>query len=188
MELRDVDHQGLDGDRAMVIDGGRPTFEVEYETHYRDVYRFVVLRAGHTDVDEVVAETFGRAFTAWQSGHGPAGRTLPWLLTIARRLMTDDWRRSRLVQWLHLAPHDAPEPRGGYGVSDDGTSTVDFWLWFDAVSQVLPERQREVLLLRYQRDLTDADIGEILGLSASGVRTLASRALGNLRLHPELWR
>jgi RNA polymerase sigma factor (sigma-70 family) len=60
-------------------------------------------------------------------------------------------------------------------------------MWLDALSEALPGRQRDVIFLRYQRDLTDAEIGEVLGLSASGVRTLASRALLALRKHPELW-
>jgi RNA polymerase sigma factor (sigma-70 family) len=73
------------------------------------------------------------------------------------------------------------------GGADRAAGEAEFWLWLDALSQALPARQRDVILLRYQRDLTDEDIGEILGLSASGVRTLASRALNGLRRHPELW-
>ena len=42
-----------------------------------------------------------------------------------------------------------------------------------------------MVFLRYQRDLSDEEIGEILGLSASGVRTLVSRALAALRQHPD---
>ena len=52
----------------------------------------------------------------------------------------------------------------------------------------LPRRQREVLILRYQRDLDDESIGEILGLSASGVRSLVARACETLRRNPEIWR
>jgi DNA-directed RNA polymerase specialized sigma24 family protein len=51
---------------------------------------------------------------------------------------------------------------------------------------VLTARQREVLVLRYQRDLTDADIGSVMRLSESGVRSLVARALAILRSHPEL--
>jgi DNA-directed RNA polymerase specialized sigma24 family protein len=43
-----------------------------------------------------------------------------------------------------------------------------------------------VLLLRYRRDLTDDEIGGVMGLSASGVRSLAARALDTLHNHPEL--
>ncbi len=59
-------------------------------------------------------------------------------------------------------------------------------MWFEALAGVLSDRQREVLLLRYQSDLTDADIAMIMGLSQSGVRSLVARALATLRSHPEL--
>jgi RNA polymerase sigma factor (sigma-70 family) len=73
------------------------------------------------------------------------------------------------------------------GGPDHDAGVAEFWIWLDALSRALPTRQRDVILLRYQRDLSDEDIGEVLGLSASGVRTLASRALAGLRRHPELW-
>jgi RNA polymerase sigma factor (sigma-70 family) len=56
------------------------------------------------------------------------------------------------------------------------------------VSAALTARQREALVLRHQRDLTDADIARIMGISESGVRSLVARALEVLRDHPELIR
>jgi RNA polymerase sigma-70 factor (ECF subfamily) len=180
-----------------VLDARATSFEVLYQTHYRDVFRHVILTTrGRDDVEEIVAETFARAFAAWRSGHGPAGRPLPWLLVIARRIATDRWRRRRLIAWLPLPDGMRPSAAGGEdrhpteaepGGGDRAAAVAEFWLWLDALSQALPARQRDVILLRYQRDLTDEDIGEVLGLSASGVRTLASRALSALRKHPELW-
>jgi RNA polymerase sigma-70 factor (ECF subfamily) len=162
------------------------TFEAIYRDHYRDVYRYVVLNLRRpNEADDIVADTFDRAFSAWRSGHGPAGRALPWLLVIARRIVIDRWRRARLLSWLPLS-----RPGGGasdHVDADDPAGRAEIWMWLDQLAAALPQRQREVLFLRYQRDLTDDDIGEVLGLSASGVRTLAARALAALRAHPELW-
>ena len=179
------------------LDARTSSFEAVYNAHYRDVFRHVILATrGRDDVEEIVAETFARAFAAWRTGQGPAGRPLPWLLLIARRIVTDRWRRGRLIGWLPLPDGMRPargdwdgrratesEPEG----PDDGKRVAEFWLWLDALSRALPARQRDVIFLRYQHDLSDEDIGEILGLSASGVRTLVSRALTGLRAHPELW-
>ena len=160
------------------------TFEQVYRDHYRDVQRYVLLMAGRPDdVDDIVGDTFQRAFAAWRSGRGPAGRALPWLLLIARRIITDRWRRARLIRWLPLGVSTASEPRD----ADPATDRSEFWLWLAQLARVLSDRQREVVYLRYQRDLTDEEIGEILGLSASGVRSLLARAIAALRQHPELW-
>jgi RNA polymerase sigma factor (sigma-70 family) len=115
---------------------------------------------------------------------------------IARRIATDRWRRRRLIAWLPL-PGSRPseiDDRGRRrstqhepGGPDKDAGVAEFWLWLDALSRALPARQRDVIFLRYQHDLSDEDIGEVLGLSASGVRTLASRAISGLRKHPELW-
>jgi RNA polymerase sigma-70 factor, ECF subfamily len=161
------------------------TFEGVYRDHYRDVYRYVLLALGRMDdVEDVVADTFDRAFEAWRSGHGPSGRALPWLIVIARNIVIDRWRRRRLLRWL---PFQTDETRPEPPDPDDSRERAEFWIWLAQLADVLSPRERDVVFLRYQRDLSDEDIGEILGLSASGVRTLVSRALASLRQHPELW-
>lgn len=152
-------------------------FERVYALHYRDVYRYLVgLTRSLDDAEEITSETFERALRAWDSVPEPP---LPWLLLTARRLATDRWRRARRLAQIALGIRS--EAR-----ADAGERQSEFWLWFDALATVLTERQREVLLLRYQRDLMDVDIGSIMGISESGVRSLIARALDVLRSHPEL--
>jgi RNA polymerase sigma factor (sigma-70 family) len=161
----------------------RPSFEEVYRRHERDVVRYLALLLRQPDdAEDLAADTFRRAFEAWRAGRGPAGRPLPWLLTIARRLAMNRWRRRRLIAWL-------PLPFGRRDVAGDAAATDrEFWLWLDALARALPERQREVLVLRYRRDLDDEEIGLVMGLSASGVRSLRARAIQSLRDHPELLR
>ena len=161
------------------------SFEALYRQRYRDVYRYALLMLRSAqDAEDVTGEAFQKAYEAWRSGHGPAGQSLPWLLLITRRLVIDKVRRRRLLSWLPLASlHPSREP-----ANDADTGRTEFWLWFERFARELPERQREVLILRYQRDLDDEAIGEILGLSSSGVRSLVARACATLRRNPEIWR
>ncbi len=155
------------------------SFTALYRTHYRDVYRYVLcLTRSHEDAEDVTGETFERALRADLDGRGPEEKPLSWLLLTARRIATDRWRRARrfVIVALSLSA-TATEPAEG---------RTEFWLWFRALADVLSDRQREVLLLRYQRDLTDEEIGLIMGLSPSGVRSLVARALATLRTHPEV--
>jgi len=160
-----------------------PSFEDVYRRHERDVVRYLtLLLRDPDDAEDLAAETFRRAFEAWRDGRGPAGRPLPWLLTIARRLAMNGWRRRRLIAWLPL-PFGRRDP-----AADATAADREFWLWLAALARALPERQREVLVLRYRRDLDDEEIGLVMGLTASGVRSLRARAIQSLRDHPELLR
>jgi RNA polymerase sigma-70 factor (ECF subfamily) len=161
-----------------------PTFEAAYRAHHRDVLRYAALMLGDPDeAADVAADAFTRAFSAWRDGRGPTGRPLPWLLVIARHLVLDRYRRRRLVRWLPLVGGERLA-----AAAADGATVNEVWIWLAELAAALPERQREVLFLRFRRDLTDEEIGEVMGLSASGVRSLLSRAVHAIRQHPELSR
>jgi RNA polymerase sigma-70 factor, ECF subfamily len=155
-------------------------FDSAFRMHYEDVYRYaLVLTRQDDDAEDIAAEAFARALESW-SRTGTPDRPLAWLFLVARRLATDRWRRARRAfssrGWVQ--PSD--------GTLDVGD--VEARLWLESLLTVLSPRQAEAMALRYQRDLSDADIGQILGLSASGVRSLVSRALDSLREHPEVWK
>jgi RNA polymerase sigma-70 factor, ECF subfamily len=155
-------------------------FEAIYRENYPNVFRYVLVRTGHRqDAEDVTNETFERAYRAWDGG-SPAHPPLPWLLQTARRLTTDRWRRARRFVFVHLNParHDVTEP---------ATGEPETLRWLEALGEVLSPHQREAIVLRYQRDLSDADIATIMSLTPSGVRSLISRALTKLRDHPEVW-
>lgn len=156
-----------------------PPISIErlYADHHRDVFRYVLgLTRSFDEAEEIAADTFERAIRSWDR---EPDRPIAWLLLTARRIATDRWRRARRLAAV-LTGLRAGAPRSIADVD------AGFGAWFDSLSTVLTPRQREVLMLRYQRDLTDADIAVVMGLTESGVRSLAARALAALRAHPEL--
>ncbi len=158
-------------------------FEAAFEAHYQRVcwYALTMLRdAG--EAEETAAETFDRAYRAWNSGNGPNGPPLPWLLVICRRIVLGRRRRARLIAWLPLPEH-GHEPAGDSGA----LAAVEFRLWLRQMEGILSTREREALSLRYLDDLGDAGAALVLGISPSGFRTLVSRAIAKLRSHRELW-
>jgi RNA polymerase sigma-70 factor (sigma-E family) len=73
----------------------------------------------------------------------------------------------RFAPWL-VEPEQQREP----------ARVEDSWLW-DLV-QALPRRQREVVVLRYWCDLSEADIARVLGVNHGTVKSTAHRAHGQL--------
>lgn len=153
--------------------------EAIYSRHFRDVYRYALgLTRSHDEADDVTAETFERALRAWKRPEQVPFAPLPWLLLTARRATIDRWRRIKRFTGLRQRVRNIE--------GSAGERRTEFWMWFESLAVVLSDRQREALLLRYQRDLSDEDIAMIMGLSQSGVRSLVSRALATLRSHPEI--
>jgi RNA polymerase sigma-70 factor (sigma-E family) len=83
-------------------------------------------------------------------------------------------RRSYVRQRLHMVP-SPDEPSAESAVLDRAQVSQ-----MRAVIGELSARQREVLILRYYLDLSEAEIAGLLGISAGSVKQHASRALNRL--------
>jgi RNA polymerase sigma-B factor len=67
------------------------------------------------------------------------------------------------------------------GVCDEGFGLAEHRATLDQLLQVLPPREREVLRLRFHRDLTQAEIGERIGVSQMQVSRIIRQSLARLR-------
>ena len=78
---------------------------------------------------------------------------------------------------------DDDRPRHDAGSSvDDGYSGAEDRAWLNALMREVPEREREIVRLRFHEDLTQAEIGERLGVSQMHVSRLLRRTLDRMRL------
>ena len=79
-------------------------------------------------------------------------------------------------------------PEGGTAPSAE-SSGVDRQQGDDlfAAVQRLPQRQREVIVLRYYLDLSEDQIAHWLGVSSGSVKKHASRATATLQKRMEAW-
>jgi RNA polymerase sigma-70 factor (sigma-E family) len=83
-------------------------------------------------------------------------------------------RRSYVRQRLHLVP--SPDEPSAESAVLDRTQVSHM----RAIIGELSGRQREVLVLRYYLDLSEAEIAGLLGVSAGSVKQHASRAINRL--------
>jgi RNA polymerase sigma factor (sigma-70 family) len=174
------------GERGSVVVGSaldRTEFERVYYRQWPDVFRYALLVSrNHHDAEDIASEAFRRALEAWRAGRGPRGEVLPWLLVITRRVAIDRHRRGRLFGWLPL--DRAPEPEDAR--EEAALRRSETWIWFEEIAAMLPDSQRDALLLRFAFDLTDEQASKVIGTSIGNVRTLVSRGLATLRERPEV--
>ena len=79
-------------------------------------------------------------------------------------------------------PEDSPDGRHeSVGVEDERFEMVEYGALLSRALHALPIRERLILQLRFERDLTQAEIAQALGMSQMHVSRLLRRSLGRLR-------
>ena len=123
--------------------------------------------------EDLVQETLAHLYRRWDKVAATTSPEAYVKTSVTRQFLS--WRRRRSSG---ERPTDhVPESPAAY----DGTDAVDDddVLW--RLLARLPRKQRAILALRFYDDQSDLQIAEILGVSASTVRSQASRALATLR-------
>ncbi|MFE2918050.1 RNA polymerase sigma factor [Kitasatospora indigofera] len=153
----------------------KPTLTDLYHAHRLGLVRMAVLLVDHQDLAEDVVQ---EAFTALYQRHGEELDDLDNALGYLRTAVLNGARsmlRRRRTAREYVPPHEADAPSAeDHAVLNDEHRRVLVAL------QELTTRQREVLVLRYWSDMSEAQIAETLGLSRGAVKSTASRALDAL--------
>jgi RNA polymerase sigma-70 factor (sigma-E family) len=143
-----------------------------YREHYRPLVKLAGLLIDDVGAcEEIVQDSFVQVFGTQRTLRDP--QKLPAYLRSAvlngarSRLRRKDVRR-RLA--LVRSDDTAAGPEAGAVRADDRRAVLE-------AMRLLPDRQRDVLVLRYWLDLSEAEIAETLGISAGSVKTHASRGM-----------
>jgi RNA polymerase sigma-70 factor (sigma-E family) len=148
---------------------------VLYHAHYAMLVRTAALLVGDVaTAEDVVQDAFIAMHRAWWRLRDP-GKALPYL----RRAVINRSRsvlRHRAVADRHLPQLAPPLP----SAEDSALAGMDRSS-VPAALRALPARQREVVVLRYYADLSEAQIAAAMGISTGTVKAHAARAKDTLR-------
>ena len=161
-------------DDAVIWDADEAITQI-YAAHYRSLVRLAALLLRDVGAsEEVVQDSFIAMHGAWRRLRDP-DRALAYL----RQSVVNRSRsvlRHRTVELRH-----APAPMPDVASAEHGAmGSLEHQEVIVALRR-LPERQREVLVLRYYADLSEADIADAIGISRGAVKSHASRGMAALR-------
>lgn len=144
--------------------------------HARPVARYLSAAGAGDDVEDLVQETFYRAFRKIDSFRGGASfRT--WVMAIGSNALKDLRRRSRRRPLVALEDREIP------GSADPHEEVVSRELAARLQAEVaeLPRMQRDVFLLRAQQGLEYEEIATALGTTVGAARVHYHHAVQRLR-------
>ncbi len=157
-------------------------FQELYHRYFRRLYSYVISRIGNPhDAEDVVSEIFLRVVKRLDQlrNRYPASFAA-WLFTIARNTITDHYRRFGRRETLISLEAAEPLPATAWE-PDRAVTAHEQSAQLHQLVLMLPERQREIITLRYYGGLRNQEIAAVLGIGEKTVSAYLSRALDELR-------
>jgi DNA-directed RNA polymerase specialized sigma24 family protein len=153
-------------------------FGAVFDRHAPAIFRFAAHRLGRQAAEDVLAETFSRAFAARGRAYTVDGSWRAWLYKIASNLIADELRQRERAWAANERLRARAVACGGFA-ADAGVAVVDPELV--AALEGLRAEEREALLLLAWGELSYAEIAVVTGAPIGTVRSRLSRARSHLR-------
>ncbi|MCQ8770959.1 SigE family RNA polymerase sigma factor [Streptomyces telluris] len=171
--------QREDADEAMAAGTTVDHLTETYRAHYRSLLGLAALLLDDTaSCEDVVQEAFIRVHSARGRVRDPE-KTLAYLRQTVVNLSRSALRRR--ILGLKLLSKPMPDMAS----AEEGAYEQLERDQLIKAMRGLQRRQREVLVLRYFADMTEAQVAETLGLSLGSVKAYGSRGIAALRVAME---
>lgn len=148
-----------------------------YDRLLPKIFHYFCYKTGDTDTsEELTAITLEKAWAGRNGFKTDQGQFDDWVYGIARRTAVDHFRSGKSETDLDVILHQAAGDR----LEDD----IQKKLMFERICQLIrqfPEREQELVALKYGAEMTNREIARVTGLSESNVGTILHRLVMQLR-------
>ncbi|HET8698398.1 MAG TPA: sigma-70 family RNA polymerase sigma factor [Gammaproteobacteria bacterium] len=165
------------GRLPLTIAEREPDWDAVYAQQLPRIYNFFCYRLRHeATAEDLTSQTFEKAWRARHRYREDIAGFATWLMAIARNVANDHLRARRHHAPLEAAAEvaDASTPEHQHSQASDRERLA-------SLVERLPDRERELLAMKYGAGLTNRAIAELTGLSESNVGTIVHRAVQSLR-------
>ena len=168
------------------MEGKDSAFDELLARNQQQLFDFILALTRDKDkADDLFQETFIRAIVKMKDGqYFNQGKFLYWLMRIARNLLIDDVRKQKKGQAVNISDDelltviDCGHP---YKSREDMLVAEELSGHMRQLMDLLPDEQREVVLMRYYQGLQFKEIAEITNVSINTSLGRMRYAIRNMR-------
>lgn len=178
-----INYASLTDDQAveLAIQGDRLAFGELYDRYIERIYNYIYYRTGNQlDAEDLTERVFLRAIRHIENYENRGLPFAAWLYRIAHNLVANWYRdNSRrkdipLEQTAYTLPYSGDLPETAVLKNESRAELIRI------IRRLPPERQ-QLLILKFVDQLTNAEIGQIMGRTEGAIKSLYHRTLLALR-------
>ena len=152
-------------------------FKILFDRHKDYIYRLAIGFVGDLDLaDEITQEVFVRMFTGrkrWK----PRAKFTTWIYKMTLNTSRELLRKKKREQTIRNKVKSETGPRPEHASSDAQEPELMNLI------KILPDRQREAVVLRFFQKLSIKKTAKIMGCRQGTVKSHLHKAMRNLRKH-----
>jgi RNA polymerase sigma-70 factor (ECF subfamily) len=168
----------LPGRLVRWITAAEPDWDAVYAEQLPRVLNFFRYRFGTSvDAEDLTARTFEKAWRARHRYRRDVAGFATWLLSIARNVAADHLR----ARGRYVPLEDAGTVAAPLGTPEDAAVQASDAQRLATLLAALPDRERELIALKYGAGMTNRAIARATGVSESNVGTILHRSIQLLR-------
>ena len=171
---------------AAFANGNNDAFDTLLRRQEARVFNYIYNIVKNKDVaDDIFQETFVKAITTIKLGHyTDSGKFSAWITRIAHNLIIDYYRQTKSENTIS-ADQDESDVLNRRDLSDDNIEdlmvTAQIYTDVKRIMESLPDSQREVLDMRFYRNMSFKEIAEATGVSINTALGRMRYAILNMR-------
>ncbi len=153
---------------------------VLFDRYHLPIFNYLLRRTNNDrETAEDLTQTVFERLLKYRTSYQPGPSFRAWIYQLARNAHADYWQRQ---QHMHTSDVLQVERQGGFGSSAfDAMITTERDQNLHEALALLPEAQRDILVLHRFQGFSYEEIGQQLACSAGAAKVKAHRALQALR-------
>ena len=156
-------------------------WDVVYESELSRIYNYFLYKVCNRELaQDLTAITFERAWKARGKFNMSLASPATWLLGIARNILREELHRNKIIE-DEVELLDETEKLPSTEDVEQSFQELQDKVLLQNLLQELPEREHDLVALKYGAGLTNREIARATGLSESNVGSILHRTVTTLR-------
>lgn len=154
------------------------SMRILFERYHQRLYQYFLYLSGQPDLSQDLTQNVFYRIMRYRNSYRSGASFRTWMYQIARNVQNDHYQKSKM-KFSDYEQIEGKEDESGSALKHLEKQEMENTL--EEAMKLLPDAQREIILLSRYEGMRYREIGEVLGCSEGAVKVRVHRAMQQLK-------